>query len=86
VLLPHRASTGLTVDTDLMSPWMTPGVTYHREMGFLVAAGVDPASVLDAATQNGAIALGLESEVGMIRARCWSEMMLVAAERRLAAR
>jgi len=67
VSLLKRNGVVLTVGTDLMNPWMTPGVSYHREMELLVGAGLTPEEVLAAATKNGAIALGLEGEVGTIQ-------------------
>jgi len=66
VRLLERSGVVLTVGTDLMNPWMTPGVAYHRELELLVRAGLSPNEVLVAATRNGAVALGLEREVGTI--------------------
>lgn len=63
----HREGVVLTVGTDLMNPWMTPGVSYHRELELLLAAGLKPADVLVAATSAGASALGLDAEVGTVR-------------------
>lgn len=80
VALLHQEGVVLTVGTDLMNPWMTPGVAYHREMEFLAAAGIDPASVLISATQNGAIALGLESEVGVIRQGMAADLVVLGMD------
>lgn len=62
----HRSGVILTVGTDLMNPWMTPGVSYHRELELLVNAGLNASEVMVAATRNGAIAVGIENEVGTI--------------------
>lgn len=62
----HEEGVVLTVGSDLMNPWMTPGVSYHRELELLMAAGIVPAEILVAATKAGAAALGLETEVGTV--------------------
>lgn len=66
VVLLHRNGVILSVGTDLMNPWMTPGVSYHREVELLVAAGLSTADALRAATWNGAVALGIEAETGSV--------------------
>ena len=45
VLALHEEGAVLTVGSDLMNPWMTPGVSYHRELELLVAAGMEPATL-----------------------------------------
>ena len=46
--------------------WMTPGVSFHRELELLVQAGISPLDVLKIATMNGAEALRIIDEVGTI--------------------
>jgi imidazolonepropionase-like amidohydrolase len=67
----------LTVGSDLMNPWMTPGVSYHRELELLVAAGIEPAGVLVAATKAGATALGLEAEVGTVKQGMAADLLVL---------
>ena len=62
----HDEGVVLTVGSDLMNPWMTPGVSYHRELELFAAASIEPADVLVAATRAGAEALGLEEETGTV--------------------
>ncbi len=76
----NREGVVLTVGTDLMNPWMTPGVSYHREMELLAAAGLTSQDVLIAATRNGAIALGLEGEVGVIRQGMAADLVVLKSD------
>lgn len=69
----------LTVGTDLMNPWMTPGVSYHRELELLVAAGIDPAVVIVAATKAGATALGLNAEVGTVQQGMQADLVVLSS-------
>jgi len=78
VSLLYRKGVVLTVGTDLMNPWMTPGVSYHQEMELLVAAGIEPAAVLGAATKGGAEALGLDGEVGTIQQGMAADLVVLS--------
>lgn len=66
----HRAwwEAGVTmgVGTDVGNPWMTPGVSFHHELALYAEAGIPPLEVLAMATRNGARALGLQGEVGVV--------------------
>ena len=62
----HEGGVHLTVGTDVGMPWITPGVSFHREMELLVEAGIAPADVLVMATRNGAEAIGAGRERGTI--------------------
>jgi imidazolonepropionase-like amidohydrolase len=66
VRLFHERGVLLTAGTDVGNPWITPGVSFHRELELLVRAGIDPLDVLSIATRNGAEALGILDEVGTI--------------------
>jgi imidazolonepropionase-like amidohydrolase len=79
VLLLHDEGVVLTVGSDLMNPWMTPGVSYHRELELLVAAGIEPADVLVAATRAGAVALGLQTETGTLRQGMAADLVILGA-------
>jgi imidazolonepropionase-like amidohydrolase len=56
----HEGGMILTVGSDLPNQWVVPGWSLHREMQLLTEAGITPAAVLQMATRNGALALGLE--------------------------
>jgi imidazolonepropionase-like amidohydrolase len=62
----HHAGVLITVGTDTMNPWMTPGAAFHRELELLHAAGITPADVIVIATRNGAESLGILSETGTV--------------------
>jgi imidazolonepropionase-like amidohydrolase len=70
----------LTVGTDYMNPWMTPGVAFHRELELLVAAGIPPLDVLRMATRNGADALGILSETGTIETGKRADLVVLTAD------
>lgn len=54
------------VRADVGMPWITPGISLHREMELLVEAGIPVRDVLLIATRNGAQSLRLSSEIGTI--------------------
>lgn len=76
----HERGVLLTTVTDLLNPWMTPGVTLHREMELLVSSGISPLEVLTIATQNGAIGLGIENETGTIEAGKRADLVILDAD------
>jgi len=55
------------------------GVGAHLEMEFLQEAGLTPAEVLVAATYGGAIALGVEDEIGTVEAGKLADMVVLRA-------
>ena len=55
------------------------GVGAHLEMEFLQEAGLTPAEVLVAATYGGAIALGVEAEIGTVEAGKLADMVVLRA-------
>ena len=61
----HARGVLLTGGDDL-GGWMTPGVSFHRELQLLVEAGISNLDVVQVATRNGAEALGISDEVGTI--------------------
>jgi len=69
----------LTVGTDMMNPWMTPGVSYHKEMELLAEAGFSTSEILRAATRNGAVALGIEGDTGTIEEGKSADLVLLRA-------
>lgn len=70
----------LSVGTDLMNPWMTPGVSYHQELELLVNAGLSTREVLVCATRNGSIALGLEGEIGTIEQGKTADLVILSSD------
>jgi imidazolonepropionase-like amidohydrolase len=76
----HERGVLLTVGTDYMNPWMTPGVAFHRELELLLAAGIPPLDVLRMATRNGADALGILSETGTIEEGKRADLVVLTAD------
>ncbi len=62
----YEGGVHLTVGTDFPNPWVIPGVSFHEELELLAEAGIPTLEVLKMATYNGAVALGLEAEIGSI--------------------
>ena len=62
----YRSGVLLTVGSDVASPWVIPGVSFHQELELLTGAGLTPGEALAMATRNGARALGLLADVGTI--------------------
>ncbi len=75
-----RSGAVLSVGTDLMNPWMTPGTSYHRELELLVDAGLTEAEVLKAATYNGAVAMGLDTHIGSIEEGKEADLVVLTAD------
>lgn len=62
----HAGGVLLTVGSDLASPWVIPGVSFHQELALLESAGLSHGEVLRMATSNGARALGIDRDVGTV--------------------
>ena len=65
----HERGVLITAGSDMGNAWMTPGVSFHRELELLVQAGISPLDVLKIATMNGAEALRIIDDVGTIEPR-----------------
>lgn len=65
---------------DDLGGWMTPGVSFHRELQLLAEAGISPQDVLRVATHNGATALGLDDEVGTVEPGKRADMIVLRAD------
>lgn len=76
----HEEGALITAGTDIGNPWMTPGVSFHRELQLLSAAGLDNAAVLQAATRNGAIALGMLEDVGTVEVGKRADIVILSAD------
>jgi hypothetical protein len=70
-----QAGVPLTVGVDHANPWM-----FHRELELLSGAGIPNADVIRMATRNGAIGLGLTSEIGTVEAGKRADMVVLDAD------
>ena len=62
----HERGVLITARSDVGMPWITPGVSFHRELELLVSTGISALDVLRIGTHNGASALGVANEVGTV--------------------
>jgi imidazolonepropionase-like amidohydrolase len=62
----HAAGCLLGTGTDLVVPWMPPGISLWREAEIFAEAGLPPMDVLDAATWNGIYSIGATDQLGTI--------------------
>jgi imidazolonepropionase-like amidohydrolase len=69
----------LTVGTDTPGPWIIPGPSYHEELQLLREVGISNQDVLKMATLNGAKALKLENEIGLIKAGMKADLVVLRA-------
>jgi imidazolonepropionase-like amidohydrolase len=76
----HERGVLLTAGTDLQNPWMTPGVSFHRELELLVQAGIPAADVLRIASRNGAESLGVLDETGTIEIGKAADLVILDAD------
>ena len=76
----HEGGVRLTAGSDLGMPWMTPGVSLHRELELLVQAGIDEADVIVMATRNGAVGMGLEDRLGTVEAGKLADLVVLSAD------
>ncbi|MDE2925964.1 MAG: amidohydrolase family protein [Acidobacteriota bacterium] len=76
----HEGGVRLTVGTDVGMPWITPGVSLHRELELLVQAGIDETDVIVMATRNGAEGLGLEDQLGTVVAGKLADLVVLTAD------
>ena len=57
---------------------LLPGFAYHRELLAMTYAGLAPATVLKAATINGAKALGVEHKLGSVETGKLADLVVVS--------
>jgi hypothetical protein len=67
----------LTAGSDVGMPWITPGVSFHRELELLVSAGISTLDVLVIGTRNGARALGIANDVGTVEEGKRADMVVL---------
>lgn len=73
----HESGVNVAVGTDVGMPWITPGVSLHRELELLVEAGIPEAEVILLATRNGARGLGKEDLFGVIAPGLSADLLLL---------
>jgi imidazolonepropionase-like amidohydrolase len=66
IRMAHAAGCLLGTGTDLVLPWMPPGISLWREAEIFAEAGLPPMDVLDAATWNGIYSIGATDQLGTI--------------------
>jgi imidazolonepropionase-like amidohydrolase len=76
----HENGILLTAGTDLIVPWITPGIAYHRELELLVEAGISSSDVIQIATKNGASVLGVLDEIGTIEEGKIANLVILEAD------
>jgi imidazolonepropionase-like amidohydrolase len=64
--------------TDIPNFELVPGASLHHELEILVEAGIPPLEVIKIATRNGAIALGIEEDVGTIEPGKQADMIILS--------
>jgi imidazolonepropionase-like amidohydrolase len=64
----HAAGCLLGMGTDLVLPWIPPGISLWREAEIFAEAGLPAMDVLDAATWNGIFSIGATDQLGTIEA------------------
>ena len=73
----HERGVRITAGTDVGMPWITPGVSLHRELELLVQAGIPPRQVLSIATKNGAEGLRASTTFGTIKPGLLADLVVL---------
>jgi len=73
----HEQGVRLAAGTDVGEPWITPGVSFHRELQLLVEAGIPKLDVLRIATSNGARAIEQGAAFGTIGAGQFADFVVL---------
>ncbi len=73
-----KAGGNIVTGTDAAA--VTPGVSLHREMEFLVGAGLSPMQAIQAATKVGAQYLGQEKELGTIEEGKLADLVILRGD------
>ncbi|MBI4445075.1 MAG: amidohydrolase family protein [Acidobacteria bacterium] len=75
-----KAGIPLTTGTDTGVPGAFPGLGVHREMEYLVQAGLSPAQAIQAASLNGARLLGIDNKYGTLEAGMVADFIILNAD------
>ena len=70
----------LTAGSDVDMPWVTPGISFHREMELLKSCGIPNMDVIKIATRNGAQALGILDQEGTIEAGKHANLVVLESD------
>ena len=70
----------MVMGTDAGNIGTLPGPAVFREMRMMVEAGLTPLEVLRSATFNGALALGMEGEVGVLASGRLADLVVLDAD------
>jgi imidazolonepropionase-like amidohydrolase len=70
----------ITVGSDTMNPWMTPGASALRELELMVAAGLTPTQAIAVGTRNGAEALGILAETGTLEVGKAADLLVIGSD------
>ena len=76
----HERGVLITAGSDVAMPWITPGVSFHRELELLVSTGISALDVLVIGTRNGAAALGIASDVGTVEEGKRADLVVLRAD------
>ncbi len=76
----HDGGVLLAAGSDLPNPWVIPGVSFHQELRLLHDAGIPALEVLKIATYNGAVALGLDGEIGSVKVGKVADLIVLGAD------
>lgn len=73
----HESGVNMAAGTDVGMPWITPGVSFHRELELLVEAGIPTMDVISIATRNGARGLRSADRFGTITRGLSADLVLL---------
>lgn len=76
----HRRGVTLGVGTDVGNAWITPGASFHYEMGLYAQAGIPELDILTMATRNGAAALGLLDRIGTVEVGKRADLVVLGSD------
>ena len=75
----HAGGVGLLLGSDGPQVWNVPGFSVHRELAYLVQAGLTPWQALETGTRNVAVFFGTASERGTIAEGKRADLVLLDA-------
>jgi cytosine/adenosine deaminase-related metal-dependent hydrolase len=76
----HRAGVRIMAGTDANDTMVVPGFSLHRELGFLVDAGLSPMAALQSATSVPAQYLGRSNMYGGVQRGMMADLLLLRAD------
>ena len=76
----HDAGIAVAMGTDAGNPLTLHGPSVHSEMETMQAAGLTPMQVLVASTRGGALAMGREDDLGLVKAGMAADLLVLAAD------